>query len=102
MASPLPGVGDPIRVSLESLRRLVVFKALARVSDVLSTVSRAMLERKFGGPAWVEPLMKAKPELQKYVEKLRQLQGGSLDLYYLFLVLQACHAEFFEHERAEQ
>jgi hypothetical protein len=79
-----------------------VFKALARVSDVLSTVSRAMLERKFGGPAWVEPLMKAKPELQKYEEKLRQLQGGSLDLYYLFLVLQACHAEFFEHERAEQ
>ncbi len=53
MASPLPVVGDPIRVSLESLRRLVVFKALAKVSDVLSTVSRAMFERKFG-PSWVE------------------------------------------------
>jgi tetratricopeptide (TPR) repeat protein len=102
MASPLPVAVDPIRVSLESLRRLVVFKALARVSDVLSTVSRAMLEKRFGGPAWVEPLVKAKPELQKYEEKLRQLQGGSLDLFYLFLVLQACHAEFFEHERAEQ
>ena len=100
MSSPLLVVGDSIRVSRESLRRLVVFKALARASDVLSTVTRAMLER-WLGPSWVEPLLNERPGLRKYEDKLRQLQGDRLDLYYLFHVLQECHSNFFEHTAAE-
>ena len=87
----------PINISRGSVRQLVIYKAQGKLSKKLSHVALIILEKAYGvDSSWVGQL-KSKLNLKTYGDELKRLKKSKhLDLYYLFLVLQECHAELYK------